>query len=106
MRSSPVDDEVRPNLESFRIAIDAWTKASDGPNAITRARRILNWMSTIYISKSNDLAMPDVSCFKPILKCYASSKKLEAHIASEHMLMDMQRLQMEHGIQSAGQDTQ
>lgn len=96
----------RPNLESFQIAIDAWTKASDEPNAITRARRILDWMSTIYISKSNDLAMPDVSCFKPILKCYASSKKLEARIASEHMLMDMQRLQMEHGIQSAGPDTQ
>lgn len=100
------DNEVQPNLESFQIAIDAWTKAYDEPNAISRARQILNWMSTIYISKSNDLAKPDVSCFKSILKCYASSKKLEAPIVSEHMLMDMQHLQMEHGIQSAGPDTQ
>jgi hypothetical protein len=30
------DNEVQPNLESFQIAIDAWTKASNELNATTR----------------------------------------------------------------------
>jgi hypothetical protein len=99
------DNDVQPDLESFQVAIEAWTRATDEPKALARARQILDWMTKVYLSKANDLAAPDASCFRPILKCYAASNKLEAPIVSEHLLMHMQRLQMEHGIVSAGPDT-
>jgi hypothetical protein len=99
------DDDVQPNLESFQIAIEAWTRATDEPNALARARQILDWMTKVYLSGANDLAAPDASCLRPILKCHASSGKLEAPIVSEHLLMHAQRLQMEGGIASAGPDT-
>ena len=98
------DVNVQPNLESFQIAVEAWTRATDEPNALARARQILEWMAKVYLSGGNDLARPDVSCFRPILKCYASSGKLEAPIVSEHLLMHMQRLSNEHGIECAGPD--
>ncbi|KAL3816346.1 hypothetical protein ACHAXA_011446 [Cyclostephanos tholiformis] len=98
------DLNVQPNLESFQIAVEAWTRATDEPNALVRARRILDWMTKVYLSGGNELAKPDVSCFRPILKCYASSGKIEAPIVSEHLLMHMQRLRDEHGIEGAGPD--
>lgn len=99
------EQDVQPNLESFRIAIEAWLYATDEPNALARAQQVLNWMTKIYLANANDLAAPDPSIFYPILKTWAASDKLEAPIMAEQIIMWMQHLEMKEGIQSAGPDT-
>ena len=97
------DENVQPNLESFYLAIEAWSKASDDKNAPARAHQILEWMSNIYNSSENDLAAPHTSCFHLVLKSWATSGKLEAPIMSEHLIMWMQHLQNQ-GVESAKPD--
>lgn len=100
------DQNVQPNLESFHTAIEAWTQSSETDNnALARAQQILDWMTKLYLSSSNDHAMPHTSCYYTILKSWAASGKLEAPIMAEHLLMQMQHLETNHGIHSAKPDT-
>jgi hypothetical protein len=99
------DKHVQPNLESFQIAIEAWTKASDESNAPARAQQILEWMINTYKSGANDLAQPNTQCFIPVLKAWATSRKLEGPIMSEHLIMLMQQLQYQEEIESARPNT-
>ena len=102
---SGADSDVKPNLESFQIAIEAWTKATDEPKALKRAQQIIDWMARLYLSSANDLAKPHTSCFHPILKGWAVSQRIEAPIISENLIQYMQHLQMDEGIVTAGPDT-
>jgi hypothetical protein len=100
------DQDVQPNQESFLTAIEAWTLATEtDTNALARAQQILDWMTKLYLSKSNDHAKPHTSCYFTILKRWASSGRLEAPIMAEHLLMQMQHLQTKHGIHSVRPDT-
>lgn len=105
MYQSGLDSDVKPNLESFQIAIEAWTKATDEPQALKRAQQIIDWMARLYLSSANDLAKPHTSCFHPILKGWAVSGRIEAPIICENLIQYMQHLQMDEGIETAGPDT-
>lgn len=96
--------DVQPNSQSFQIAIEAWTKASDCDDAARHAHRILEWMCGIYTSGRNDLAAPVTSCFHMVLKSWAVSKKLEAPIMAEQVIMWMQHLESS-GVKSVQADT-
>ena len=98
------DADVQPDLESFRIAIEAWTKATDVDDAPRRAHRILDWMCGVYTSGKNDLAASDTACFHMVLKSWAVSKKLESPIMTEELIMWMQHLE-NIGLQSVKTDT-
>jgi len=103
------DQDVQPNSESFQIAIEAWTQATESDSkALARAQQILDWMTKLYLSSANTLAMPHTSCYYAILKSWAASsggKKLEAPIMAEHLLLQMQHLYTKHGVQTARPDT-
>ena len=99
------DKNVQPNLESFQIVVEAWSRASDEPNSPARAQQILEFMTKTYKSGANDLAKPDTQCFIPVLKAWASSKKLEGPIMAEHLIMWMQQLQFHEEIDSARPNT-
>lgn len=98
------DVDVQPNLHSFKIAIEAWTKASDAVDAPKRAHRILEWMCGLYTSRKNVLAAPDTSCFHMVLKSWAGSRKLESPIMTEQLIMWMQHLESS-GVESILSDT-
>lgn len=93
------DEDVRPNPESFRIAIEAWVNAGDEPSGLGRAQHVLDWMTKLYLSSANDLAAPNSSCFLPILRGWANSGRIEAPVVTEQLIMWMQHLQMEKGIE-------
>eukprot|EP00970_Alexandrium_tamarense_P010706 scaffold2206_cov193-Alexandrium_tamarense.AAC.7 len=100
------DTNVQPNLQSFLLAIEAWTRVptSSNPDAPRRAQRILQWMSSIHHSRENDLAAPTTECFHLVLKSWANSGKLEAPIMAEHLIMYMQHLNS-MGVTSVQPDT-
>jgi hypothetical protein len=87
------DKEVKPDLDSFMIGIEAWAKACDDENFPRRAHRILEWMSTLYMNGKNDLAAPDTSCFHLVLKSWAVSRRLEAPVMTEQLIAWMQHLE-------------
>jgi len=99
------DKHVQPNFESFQIAIEAWIRASDEPNAAARAQQIIEYMTNTYKSGANDLAKPHTQCFIPVLKAWATSRKIEGPIMAEHLIMWMQQLQFQEEIDTAGPDT-
>jgi len=99
------DKTVQPNQESFETAIESWLRATDEPAALERAQGIIDWMTTLYMSSSNDLAKPHTSNFYPILKYLANSCTLDGPILSEHIIQHMQSLQMQQGIDTVGPDT-
>lgn len=68
------DMEVQPNLESFKMIINAWSKASkDERDAPFRAQAVLDWMIQLYENRTNDLAQPDQECFDILLHTWAMS---------------------------------
>ena len=99
------NEDVQPDLESFQAAIDAWLRATDEPKAFDKAKQVVDWMTELYLTKENELAMPHTSTFYPILKCYAASGKMEAPIMAENLIMHMQQLQTQQNMHAARPDT-
>ena len=62
-------------------------------------------MSKTHPTSYNALAVPHASCSVPLLRGWATSDRMEAPIVTEHLIMQMQALQREEGIDAVGPDT-
>lgn len=68
------DMEVQPNLDSFKIVLNAWSKAGEHEiDAPFRAQGVLEWMIQLYESGSNNMAQPDEECFDIVFHAWAMS---------------------------------
>lgn len=79
--------EVQPDLDSFKVVINAWSKAVENENdAAQRAQRVLEWMMKLYKSGGNDFARPDLECFEIVLHAWAKSQHPDAPQKAEDLM--------------------
>jgi len=81
------ETEVQPNLDSFKMVINAWSKAGENEkDAAHRAQRVLEWMMQLYKSGENNFAKPDLECFEIVLHAWAVSHRPDAPQKAEDLV--------------------
>ena len=96
------DDNIQPNLESFRLVLLAWSQVgSEGKDyAALRASRILEWMMHLYNIDEKSPAVPDADCFDIVLRTWSKSSNKDAPFKVEELIMKMDSLYI-NGNESA-----
>jgi len=90
------ETEVQPNIDSFKIVINAWSKAGDNEkDAAHRAQLVLEWMMQLHKSGENDLAQPDQECFDTVLHGWAVSHHADAPQKAEDLMTMLDILYLE-----------
>ena len=85
------DNNVQPDLSSFKAVLMAW-RESDASYSAHRAQRVLNWMLRLYEEGTNERVLPDSDCFDIVLQTWSRSKDEMAPQYAEKLLAEMERV--------------
>jgi len=90
------EKEVQPDLNSFKIVLNAWKKAAkSNPYAAERAQDTLTFMGHLYETGENYLSQPNAECYNIVLEAWARSRHSEAPREAEDLFMLMNLLSLE-----------
>lgn len=86
-------DEIRPNVVSYGLVIDAFAN-TNLPNAASKGYELLKKMIHLYQldPKTNTALRPNTCIFNNVLKCFARCKGRDSPFKAEMILREMDHL--------------
>jgi len=83
------DSRVQPNTDSFYSVMLAWSWSRE-KYAAQRARQVLDWMTRLSETESNNEVGPSIKCFSLVLSLIAKSGSKTAGREAEEVFKDME----------------